>query len=77
MRRTDARKGWEIGWETAWEERIGGKDEMKGHKERMGGKNGKDGKESKSNIKRDGSMINRLVLQSCEWMEKKLIKNDK
>jgi hypothetical protein len=38
---------------------------------------GKDGKESKSNIKRDGSMINRSVLQSCEWMEKKLIMNDK
>ncbi len=35
---------------------------------RMGGK---DGKESISNINGDGSMIDRLVLQSCEWTEKK------
>jgi hypothetical protein len=32
---------------------------------------GKDGKESKSYINRDGSMIDGLVLLSCKWAEKK------
>jgi hypothetical protein len=51
---------------------MGVKNRRKGRKESIGGENRRKGwEESISSINRDGSMINRLVLQSCEWTEKK------